>query len=199
MVKPAHKEASMKADALRIAAGVERLVFITDQARVPDPETVCRRLGPQDIVICRDYEHADRRALARMLRAVTAERGQTLLVAGDENLAKAVGADGLHLPGHLLGRMQGRPAFGFVSAACHTKPDLVKARRLGLDLALLSPVFPTESHPDARTLGTLRLAGLVRDAGVPVAALGGITRKTALGLKGIKLAAIAGIGCFLEI
>lgn len=49
----------------------------------------------------------------------------------------------------------------------------------GSTLALISPVFPTRSHPGDQTLGVARFAALARLATVPVIALGGMTRKRA--------------------
>ncbi|MCJ9429832.1 thiamine phosphate synthase [Kordiimonas marina] len=203
MVKTGHKIAAprayQKAVALKRAAAVEQLIFITDQARVPVPEDVCARLPEGSIVICRDYDHPDRRGLAKALRAVTGKFGLKLLVAGDAHLAHAVRADGVHLPEYQLMKTGARPAFDFVSTACHSRPALVRAARLGLDVALVSPVFPTASHPDAPALGVLRFAGLIARAGLPIAALGGITRTTAPQLKPFGLYAIAGISCFADL
>ncbi len=91
----------------------------------------------------------------------------------------------------LLWRLHGR---GLLSVAAHGAASLARARRMRADLALLSPLFPTASHPAARPLGTVRFAGLARRAGVPVAALGGITaaRVAAVARAGAVAAAAVG-------
>ncbi|WP_172670463.1 thiamine phosphate synthase, partial [Chromobacterium subtsugae] len=53
---------------------------------------------------------------------------------------------------------------------------LARAGELGLDYALLSPVAPTASHPDAALLGWDGFAAcLAGGVPVPVYALGGLT------------------------
>ena len=60
-------------------------------------------------------------------------------------------------------------------AKAHGRAELIAARRRGARLVFVSPVFATNSHPGAAALGRVRFGLLARGAGVPVAALGGIT------------------------
>ncbi|MFC4346687.1 thiamine phosphate synthase [Kordiimonas lipolytica] len=172
-------------------------VFITHAGRVPDPLAVASGLPEGAIVIVRDYDHADRAALARSLREVTKERRQILLIAGDARLARAVNADGLHLPEHQLVRPPVLTGFSFVSAACHSRAAMKRAAAIGADLALVSPVFETRSHAGAPCLGLHRFARLIKDAPLPVAALGGVNTGTAKKLRPLDLAAFAAIDGFL--
>jgi 8-oxo-dGTP diphosphatase len=64
-----------------------------------------------------------------------------------------------------------------VGASCHNESELIHAGKLGLDFALLSPVQKTATHPDAVPLGWQDFADLVRNASVPVYALGGVSRE----------------------
>ena len=61
-----------------------------------------------------------------------------------------------------------------LAASCHSSSDLQQAQQIGADFALLSPVLPTRSHPDADPLGWDGFARLVADANLPVFALGGM-------------------------
>ncbi len=58
----------------------------------------------------------------------------------------------------------------------HSVREAIAARRRGADLILVSPVYPTRTHPGARPLGPLRAATIARAAGIPAIALGGMTR-----------------------
>jgi len=58
---------------------------------------------------------------------------------------------------------------------------------------LLSPVFPTRSHPGQPTLGPVRFRLLAARAGLPVIALGGMNRATARRLAWPRWAAIDGL------
>lgn len=159
------------------------VLFLFTDRRLADPvETVRRLLARRALrrllgVIVRGTPEA-RRSLAASLRPLCAAHGVALLVAGDVP-ARGVG---LHLPGGrgLRRRLPGRPVL--VTAAAHDAPALRRARRAGADLAFLSPVFPTASHPGVRTLGAARFARLAAAGGLPVAALGGIDGRNARAL-----------------
>lgn len=198
MVKPLVEKRS-QSPALRIgvAAAVPHLIFITDEERVANPLEVCEQLPAGSIIICRDYDHPDRVGLAENLRRITKELQQFLLIAGDAALARAVDADGLHLPEYMLGSPPNLVGFGLVSAACHNKMALRRAERHGVDFALVSPVFQTDSHPGAPYLGIHRFARLIRGAKVPVAALGGVRPSNAAQLRPLDLMGVAAIGAYL--
>lgn len=180
-------------------AGVDRLIFLTDAVRAPDPASVMRRLPVGSIVIMRDYDQPDRVALAARLRPLARTLGHWFLVAGDAALARAVRADGVHLPEHQLkARPLNRFGFSLITAACHSRAALKRAADRGVDLALVSPVFPTGSHPRAPALGPHRFARLIEGADVPVAALGGVATQTAGAFRGLRVAAIAGISGLVD-
>jgi thiamine-phosphate pyrophosphorylase len=176
------------------------LILMTDETRGPDPLAAANTLPRGNAVILRHYDDPGRIGLAWRLAAICRRRGLVFLVAADWRLAWAVGADGVHLPEGLARRgprAWGAPAMrstGFlVTAAAHSGSAIVRAARAGADAVLLSPVFPTASHPGAVTLGPLRFARYCKDAAVPVYALGGINPQTAARLAGTGLAGIAGV------
>lgn len=181
------------ANPLSRAVGGARLIFITDARRVTDPCKVARSLPAGSIVICRDYDHEDRTNLAASLRQVTREARQLLLVAGDATLARAVGADGVHLPEYQLYTQPNLTGFSLCTAACHGRKAMQQAARLGVDLALVSPVFKTRSHEGEGALGIHRFARLIRHAPLAVAALGGVNSISAKKLRPLNLAAFAAI------
>jgi len=194
-----HQINSSMASALRLqaAAGVERLILMTDSARLDDPARAIKRLPSGSIVILRDYDHADRLALAKKIRDVCRVAGCWFLVAGDASLGRQVGADGLHLPEHMLsGEQFNRGDFHIITAACHSRRALRLAHTMGVDLALVSPVFETASGAEKTPLGVHRLARLIAGAQIPVAALGGVNHRTAKHLYGLKIVAIAAISAF---
>jgi 8-oxo-dGTP diphosphatase len=100
--------------------------------------------------------------------------GARVLVNGNAELARAVGADGVHLTAAQLAQTQQRPAFDLVGASCHDAAELARASDLGVDLAVLGPVAPTPTHPGAAGIGWERFAELVQDCPLPVYALGGL-------------------------
>lgn len=96
--------------------------------------------------------------------------------------ALALGADGVHLSQAALLAAPERPvpATALLSAACHDRASLLHAQRIGADLATLSPVKPTLTHPGAPAMGWAHfadcVAALPRAHAMAVYALGGMTR-----------------------
>lgn len=192
------KKSTARALRLGRLAGVPHLVFMTDESRAPNPVDICFSLPAGSIVILRDYDHRDRLGLAEELRDVTTQCSQLFLVAGDAGLAHHVGADGLHLPEYQLSAPPSLSSFGLISAACHSRQSLLMAARHGVDFALVSPVFQTASHEGEAALGVHRFARMVRNAPVPVVALGGVNARNASLLKPFMLTGVAAIGVFSE-
>lgn len=174
------------ADALRrynLPAGPPRLFLMTDDSRLADPRAAIARLPAGAGVVLRHYGAADRKALAQAIARLCRCRRLVLLVAGtDWRLAAAIGATGLHWPEGIARAGLGAAALGWrrrrrrwLTCAAHSRAALARARALGADAAMVSPVFPTASHPGAPGIGPLRLRLWAGQAGLPVVALGGIT------------------------
>ena len=98
--------------------------------------------------------------------------------------------------GHRLesaGEGYGPPAPHRRLATAHSLREIGRANRWGPAAVLLSPVFPTRSHPGGKPLGTVRFRLLAARSEAPVIALGGMTRKRARQLPGYAWAAIDGL------
>ena len=179
------------------------LLFMTDQDRLADPADAVRRLPPGSGVLFRHYDVENRLEIATKLKQICRDRRLRLIVSADSRLADAVNADGLHLPEHLVSQPPvqiltwRRRSAGLLTAAAHSPRALRNAARLGVDAAILSPVFPTKSHPDRAPLGVPRFLSIGLTAPVPVYALGGVAADNALRLGHPNIAGIAGIGGFL--
>ena len=120
--------------------------------------------------------------------------------AGAAEAARTVGAAGIHLPGRWRAEQVGMARIaGTVSVGCHSLGEIAVARASGADIALLSPVFPTESHPEARPLGLDVLRAASETAGkIPVFALGGVNAANAPSCIEAGAAGVAGIRTFLS-
>ncbi|MBF0094839.1 MAG: thiamine phosphate synthase [Alphaproteobacteria bacterium] len=185
----------------RSGRALPSLLLLTDDRRGPDPLAAARSLPRGAGVVLRSASGPVRESLARALSIVCRRRGLFLIVSEDWRLAAEVGAHGLHLPERLarvppaarVWLSRGR----LLTAAAHSPAALARAGRIGADAALLSPVFPTESHPGAAGIGRVRFAAWTRAAPVPVYALGGLREKTILGLVdsgAVGLATVGGLG-----
>lgn len=101
-----------------------------------------------------------------------------LLLNRDPDRVADLPRHGLHLNARQLAALDRRPgrSSDLVGASCHDAAELDRAARFGLDYALLSPVRPTATHPQARPLGWEGFAELADPASLPVYALGGLNR-----------------------
>jgi 8-oxo-dGTP diphosphatase len=100
--------------------------------------------------------------------------GARVLVNGDVELARRIGADGVHLPAARLMASAQRPAVELCGASCHDRAELDRAAEIGADFVVLGPVHPTPTHAGMPTLGWERFAHLTADYPLPVFALGGM-------------------------
>lgn len=133
-----------------------------------------------------------------VLRLCREQGAQLLLHGADPAWLREVPADGLHLPAAWL------PGFGrrtlpedcWLAASTHNREELLQAAKAGVDFVTLSPVRPTPSHPGRPGMGWEAFAALVREAGYPVYALGGMRpedRETAWGHGAQGIAGIRGL------
>lgn len=124
-------------------------------------------------------------ALARLAR----RRGHLVALSGSASAARRWGADAAYGPARLLGR--GPALLRLVTV--HSLRELGAAHAARADAVLLSPVFPTRSHPGAASLGPMRFRLIAERANVPVIALGGMNRRSAARLKQLHWAAVDGL------
>ncbi len=113
-------------------------------------------------------------AFARSVSERARRYDARVLINGDPSLARAIGVDGVHLPSGQLMTLDAAPDCALWAASCHDAIELERAATLGADFAVLSPVLPTPTHPEAEGLGWARFAELVHDCPIPVYALGGM-------------------------
>ncbi|MDB5420876.1 MAG: thiamine phosphate synthase [Brevundimonas sp.] len=178
------------------------LLFFTDPARTPEPWKTAERLPEGAAVVYRSFGVADAEAVARRLRAATADRGVRLLIGLDADLAQMVGADGVHLPERALtsaALLRSQHPHWLLTAAIHAADDMTDpARRgldaLGLDALVLSPVFAAGGASAVKpVLGVEAFSAAVRASLLPVYGLGGVGPKTVASLTGTGACGIAGV------
>jgi thiamine-phosphate pyrophosphorylase len=160
------------------------LVLMTDDERLADPLRAAKALPHGSLVIARARDAGRRATLAKALLRLP---HIFVLIADDPELAARLGADGLHLPeirAREAAHWRARHPRWLISAARSPNPHL--------DFVLLSPVFPTRSHPGRASFGAVRANALAKASPVPAYALGGIDAQNARLLHGF--AGIAAIG-----
>lgn len=167
---------------------VPRVVLLSDARNDNHLESAISRLPRGSALVFRHYHlpPAARRARFAVLRRLCARRGVLIITAGE---ARGWRADGRYGAPQSLGR----PASGLRLATAHSLAEIGAAGRARASAILLSPVFPTRSHPGAPVLGPVRFLLLARRAPLPVIALGGMTKHRAARLPVRGWAAIDGL------
>lgn len=153
-------------------------LFVTDPVRTPDPVAVAARLPAGWGVIYRHFGAADRLEVAQTLARVCRIRRLVLLIAADPGLARRVRADGVHWPSKRLPLR--RAGFRLETASAHTLAEISRARRAGVNAAILSAVFPSRSPSAGRPMGAIRFRMAAKLGALPLYALGGVTSGNAM-------------------
>jgi thiamine-phosphate pyrophosphorylase len=177
------------------AAGPPSLWMFTDHHRLPDPLPAIARL-PRGLagVVFRPEGVADPRRMGRAVARLCRARRLVLVVAGNWRLAADLGAK-MHLRGgRAVPGMRRRMA---LTSSAHGMAELVRARRAGVMLSFLSPVFATQSHPGAMGLGPTRWAAMARRSSGAVAALGGITGGSVRQMPRTRCKGVGAIGALV--
>jgi thiamine-phosphate pyrophosphorylase len=158
------------------------LLLITDrqQALLPLADVVraalatgCRWVSMRE----KDLSEVDQVALARTLLSIARRHGACLTLHGDAALAKACGADGVHLPAGsdpIASRAMLGPA-KLIGVSLHTVTEAEAIDPNVVDYAIAGPAFETPSKPGyGPEIGRKGLAEIARAAPVPVLAIGGL-------------------------
>jgi thiamine-phosphate pyrophosphorylase len=158
------------------------LLLVTDrqQARLPLAEVVtaavaagCHWVSLRE----KDLSVDDQSALVRALAPIIRRHGARLSVHGDAALAKACGADGVHLAAGsdtartraLLG------ADALIGVSIHTVTEAEAIDPRAVDYAIAGPAYETPSKPGyGPEIGCKGLAEIARALRVPLFAIGGI-------------------------
>jgi len=181
--------------------GLPALVFVTDPHRSPEPQKITSALPPGTGVIYRSFGSPDAEKVAHELANIARDIGLVLLIGADADLAARVGADGVHLPERWLHRapeLRRRHRNWLLTGAAHSPRALRRAEGLGLDGALVSPVFPSRSPSAGTPLGPIRFASLCRTARIPIFALGGVDAITARRLLSSEASGFAAVDAFVH-
>ncbi|MBU2167756.1 MAG: thiamine phosphate synthase [Alphaproteobacteria bacterium] len=175
-------------------ASLPPLLFFTDPVRTPRPRDIAARLPRGAGVVYRGFGRPGMADEARELRRMTTSRGVRLLIGQDADLARAIGADGVHLPERHLERapdLRARHPEWILTGALHGNASEGLS---ALDAVILSPVFRAGgASADRDPLGIENVTRRVADLPLPVYGLGGITAETAAALTGTGLCGLAAI------
>ncbi|MBU1090845.1 MAG: thiamine phosphate synthase [Candidatus Omnitrophica bacterium] len=159
---------------------------ITDIARRIKSSTI-------DMVQLRDKisTKADILKSAFSLKRVLSNTDKILIINDYLDVAKIIGADGVHLgqndiPVKIARKLLGRKKI--IGISCHNLKQALQAEKQGADYIGIGPIYPTPLKPNiTKTINPGLIKTLKRKVKIPFFAIGGI------GLKNIKEVSASGI------
>lgn len=183
-------------------------VIFSDRFKFTDLEEKIRKLPKNSTIIIREYDLDDkkREILAKNIIFLAKKQKITVLIGKNINLAKKIGANGVHfsdfdqLPLKFLRKFAFPKNFIF-SFSCHSEKSLRLAQNIKANLVFISPAFLTTSHSEQKCLGSLRLAKIALQKEKVIydgnlCALGGVNAKNIKLIKKLKFDSFGAIDLF---
>ncbi len=178
-----------------------RLYAVTDRAWAAGEEDFFRQIeaavrGGAAIVQLREKNLEDGAFLAEARRFASLCRrlGAVSIINDRADIALAAGADGVHVGQGDLEAGRARALLGpdkIVGVSAHSAEEARRAREAGADYLGCGAAFATGTKSDAKPISRETIRAVTAAAGVPVVAIGGVSRENILELKGLGLSGVA--------
>ncbi len=135
--------------------------------------------GGADALQLRDKAASPRGLLveAARLLSVTRAAGVPLIINDQVEVARSVGADGVHLGQDDMTVREARSLLGphaLIGKSTHSLEQALAAHAEGADYIGLGPIFPTPTKPNTRSVGTGLIAQVTQYLRGPIVCIGGI-------------------------
>ena len=131
---------------------------------------------------------------ARALQALCRERHVPFIVNDNVDIARAMGADGVHVGQSDMEALDVRAKLGpdkIIGVSAQTVEQAILAEQRGADYLGVGAVFHTGSKADAEDVSHETLTAICNAVKIPVIAIGGITRDNVTELSGSGICGIA--------
>nr|WP_325182071.1 thiamine phosphate synthase [uncultured Oscillibacter sp.] len=178
-----------------------RLYAVTDRAWAADGDALMDQIeaavrGGVRVVQLREkgLDRAAFLAEARRFTALCRRLGVAGIINDSVEIALASGADGVHVGQSDLEAGRARELLGpdkIVGVSAHSPEEARRAREAGADYLGCGAAFATGTKADAKPISKETIRAVTAAAGVPVVAIGGVSRENILELKGLGLAGVA--------
>ena len=175
---------------------VAGLCLVTDRHATRGRDLVavvgdCLGAGLQMIQVReKDLPRPELLELGRRLREITRGRAR-LFINADLDVAREVGADGIHLPQEKI-KLAPHATGLAVGVSVHDAPSALEGERVGARFLIFGPVYDTPSKRQyGPPQGLDALAKITAAVRIPVLAIGGITPER---VADVRSAGAAGVG-----
>lgn len=131
---------------------------------------------------------------AYVIKALCKKYNVPFFINDNVELAVVCGADGVHIGQHDMPVEKARKIIGdkmILGVSAQTVEEAVDAEKKGADCLGVGAVFSTSTKLDADSVSKETLKEICEAVSIPVVAIGGITDKNILELKGTGIAGIA--------
>ena len=178
-----------------------RLYAVTDRAWARDEAALLRQVeaavrGGAGVVQLRE-KHLDDAAFleeAKRFTALCRRLGAVSIINDRADIALASGADGVHVGQSDLEAGRARALLGpgkILGVSAHSRSEARRAREAGADYLGCGAAFSTGTKSDAKPISRETIRAVTAAAGIPVVAIGGVSRENILELRGLGLAGVA--------
>lgn len=131
---------------------------------------------------------------ALALQTLCREANIPFIINDNVELAKEIGADGVHLGASDMELAKARSILGpeaIIGATAKTIEQALAAQEAGADYLGSGAIFGTTTKQDAKPMDMDTLRSITKSVPIPVVAIGGITGENVLGLKDTGIAGAA--------
>ena len=169
-----------------------KIIIVFDDKVFNEKKFSKLKIPKETAFLLRSYKIKERKKIAKQLLKFCKMKKIKLLIGSDIKLAEEINADGIHFPEYMLNKniinkiaikkiksMKNK----IITSAAHSLKSIKKAECFGIDAALLSPIFPSKSHPKLKNLGLKKLNKILQKIELPIYALGGINLKNVKSLS----------------
>jgi thiamine-phosphate pyrophosphorylase len=137
---------------------------------------------------------------AELLRKLTRKYRGILIINDRVDIARAMGADGVHIGQDDMPIKYARKVMGkrIIGVSAHNLKQAFRAQKDGADYIGVGPIFKSPSKPRAKPIGTDILKSIKKSIHIPVFAIGGISLKNIPALKKLGMDSIAVISAAIN-
>ena len=131
---------------------------------------------------------------AEVIQKICAAYHVPFIINDNVEIAKAIGADGVHVGQSDMAAGDVRRRLGddkIIGVSASTVEEALEAERHGADYLGVGAVFPTGSKDDADAVDAATLKAICEAVHIPVVAIGGITAENVKELKGSGICGVA--------
>ena len=177
-----------------------KIIIVFDDKVFNEKKFSKLKIPKETAFLLRSYKIKERKKIAKQLLKFCKMKKIKLLIGSDIKLAKIINADGVHFPEYMIKENKVNWVVfkklklekeWIVTMAAHNLKALKNGENYSIDAALLSPIFPSKSHPKKKSLGINKFSKIIKKTNMPIYALGGINVKNVKSLFAINITGYA--------